>query len=312
MESDLVLSTFLVAWLAAAVRLAGPLLLSALGEIFAERSGILNVGIEGTMLIGAVASYLVALQTGSPVMGLLAAMLAGLAASLFLAWMYVSVQANQVVVGIIFNILALGLASYFYRLFMGGVSGPQKIVMFEPIAIPFLSEIPLLGPILFRHTVFLYAVMLLVPVAGFVLYRTKLGLRLRAVGENPRAASTAGISVSAMRYVGVLISGAAAGAAGSYLILAQVGLFRETIIAGQGFIALAIVIFGRWNPYKAALAALVFGAADALQLSLQLFQVGLPPQLLLALPYLLTVIAMSGLLGKANQPDALMMPYRRE
>ncbi|WP_315926633.1 ABC transporter permease [Mesorhizobium sp. SP-1A] len=312
METDLVSSTFLVAWLAAAVRLAGPLLLSALGEIFAERSGVLNVGIEGTMLIGAIASYLAALATGSPIIGLLAAILAGVVVSLFLAWMYVTVQANQVVVGIIFNILALGLASYFYRLAMGGVTGPQKIAMFEPVALPFLSGIPLLGPILFNHTALLYAVMLLVPVAGFVLYRTKLGLRLRAVGENPRAASTAGISVSRMRYVGVLVSGAAAGAAGAYLILAQVGLFRETIVAGQGFIALAIVIFGRWDPYKAALAALVFGAADALQLSLQLFHVGLPPQLLLSLPYLLTVLAMSGLLGKAHQPEALMTSHRKE
>lgn len=312
MEFDLLSSTFLVAWLAASVRLAGPLLLTALGELFAERAGVLNIGIEGIMLLGALASYLAAWQTGIIWFGVLAGIIVGIVSGTFLAWMYVTVRASQVVVGIIFNILALGLASYIYRLALGQVSGPQTVTMFKTMPVPVLSEIPFLGPVLFNHSLPVYLTAILVLVAGYVLYHSKFGLKLRAVGENPHAADTAGINVSTMRYFGVLISGAAAGAAGAYLVLAQVGQFRESIVAGQGFIALAIVIFGRWSPYKAALAALVFGAADALQLSLQLFQVDVPPQILLSLPYALTIIAMSGIIGKANQPEAFMIPFKRE
>jgi len=312
MGEGFVLSVFLVAWLSSAVRLAAPLLLAALGETFAERSGVLNIGIEGTMLLGAIASYLATLWTGSPWIGLLAAVLVGLFSNVFLAWMYVHVRANQVVVGIIFNILALGIASYTYRLGMSDVTGPQKAEMFEPMAVPLLSGIPVVGPIFFNHTILLYLTVALVAVASFALYRMRFGLQLRAAGENPRAASAAGIDIVRMRYVGVLLSGAAAAAAGAYLVLVQVGLFRETIVAGQGFIALAVVIFGRWDPWKAALAAFIFGAADALQLSLQLFQIGLPPQLLISIPYIVTIVAMSGMLGKTYQPEALMAAWRRE
>jgi general nucleoside transport system permease protein len=305
-------SAFFITWLATGIRLAGPVLLAALGEIFDELSGVLNVGIEGTILLGALASFLITYFSGNPWLGLLAAILVGLASNLFLAWMYVDVKASQVVVGIIFNTLALGIASYTYRAVLGEQSRPQKVVMFQALDIPGLSNLPFLGPILFRHNILVYITVALVFVAGFVLYRTKFGLKLRAVGEHPRAADTAGVNVFRMRYIGVLLSGAAAGLAGAYLMLGQVGIFRDTIVSGRGFIALAIVIFGRWNPYKAALAALAFGAADALQLSLQIFSFNIPPQVLLSLPYVLTVLAMSGLLGKAIQPATLLTPYKKE
>jgi ABC-type uncharacterized transport system permease subunit len=311
MLDEFVISSFVVTWLAASVRLAGPLLLTALGEIFAERSGVLNVGIEGTILIGALAAYLVTHHTGSPWLGFASAILAGTFVNLFLAWMYVTVCANQVVVGIVFNIFALGAASYGYRLAMGSASNPELITMFANVHIPYLSEIPIVGPILFSHSVLLYVTVAAVIAAEFLLFRTRFGLNVRAVGENPHAAASAGISVTGIRYAGVLLSGAGAGAAGGYLVLAQIGLFRDTIVVGQGFIALAIVIFGRWRPVYAACAALAFGAADALQLSLQLFAFDLPPQLLLSLPYVLTIIAVSGLIGRAAQPAALMEPYRR-
>lgn len=310
MLDDFVLTSFLVTWLAASVRLAGPLLLTALGEIYAERSGVLNVGIEGTILVGALAAYLVTHATGSPWLGFAAAILAGMLVNVFLAWMYVTVQANQVVVGIVFNVLALGVASYGYRLTLGSASNPELIPMIGAFAIPLLSDIPIIGPIFFSQSILLYVTIATVVLAEFVLFRTRFGLNVRAVGENPHAAANAGISVVAIRYVGVLLSGAGAGAAGGYLVLAQIGLFRDTIVVGQGFIALAIVIFGRWRPIYAAFAALAFGAADALQLSLQLFSFDLPPQLLLSLPYVLTVIAVSGLIGRASQPAALMEPYR--
>ena len=270
-------TAFLITWLAAAIRLAGPVLLAALGELFAERSGVLNLGIEGTILLGALTSYLTSIHTGSPWLSLLAAALTGLAASLFLAWMYVTVRASQVVVGLVFNVLALGIAATVYRRTLAHAN-PAPITMFQPVHLGRLSDIPLLGPILFGQTLLLYLTLALVLLATAILFRTRFGLALRAAGENPRAADAAGISVPRMRYLGTLISGAAAGLAGGYLITAQVGIFRDSVVAGQGFIALGIVIFGRWTPLKLALAALVFGACDALQLSLQLTGTKLPPR----------------------------------
>lgn len=309
---DFALDAFLAGWLAASVRLAGPLLLAALGEIFAQRSGVLNIGIEGTMLLGALAAYLVTWQTGGLWFGIAAALCAGLLAGVFLAFMYVTVRASQVVVGIIFNILALGIASYGYRLALGGVSGVQTTPMFAEVPVPYLADLPILGDMLFNHSVPLYLTAMLAALAWFMLHRTAFGLNLRSVGENPRAADTAGIDVGAYRYAAVLISSAGAALAGAYLVLALVGQFRETIVAGQGFMALAIVIFGRWDPARATVAAIVFGAADSLQLTLQMYDVGVPPQLLLSLPYVLTIIAMSGIVMRADEPEALQQPYLRE
>lgn len=306
-------SAFLVTWLTASVRLAGPVLLAALGETFSERGGVLNLGIEGTILLGALASFLVSLFTGMTWMALLVAMLVGIVASIFLACIYVTVKASQVVAGLVFNVLALGIVSVVYRKAPGDSALPESIAMFHPVHIPFLTNLPLIGPVLFGQSILLYVTLALVAVAQFVLFRTNFGLALRACGENPAAADAAGISVDAIRYMGVLISGATAGMAGAYLVLAQVGLFRESIVSGQGFIALAIVIFGRWNPLKAAGAALVFGACDALQLSLQIFGTRIPSQFLLALPYVVTILAISGLFGsKAVQPAALMSPYIKD
>lgn len=304
-------AAFFLTWLAAAVRLAGPVLMASLGEIFAERSGVLNIGIEGAVLLGALGSYLTAVYSGSTGLGFLAGGLSGMIVGLPLAFLYIHARASQVVVGIVFNILAGGIAGYVYELVLGHASSPT-IQMLDPIQLPFLSDLPGLGPVLFRQPLPLYLTLVLVAVAQIVLFRTRFGLSLRAVGENPRAAHAAGIHVLRMRTIGVLLSCGAAGLAGGYLVTAQIGLFRDNIVSGQGFIALAIVIFGRWSPVKAMVAAFVFGAADALQLSLQLFQSALPAQLLLALPYLLTILAMSGLVGKAVQPGALTIPYQKE
>jgi ABC-type uncharacterized transport system permease subunit len=289
------LSAFVVTWLTASLRLAGPVLLAALGETFAEQSGVLNLGIEGTILLGALTGFLVSYYTGMIWISLLAAVLVGITANTFLAWMYVTVRASQVVAGLVFNVLALGVASAVYRKALGNSAVPESIAMFQPLHIPFLGKLPVIGPVLFGQTILFYLTIALAFLAHFVLFRTNFGLALRASGENPAAADSAGISVYRMRYAGTLISGAAAGMAGGYLVLAQVGLFRESIVSGQGFIALGIVIFGRWNPLKATVAAIVFGACDALQLSLQIFGAHVPPQLLLALPYIVTILAISGL-----------------
>jgi general nucleoside transport system permease protein len=308
-----ILSAFVVTWLSASLRLAGPVLLAALGETFAEQSGVLNVGIEGTILLGALASFLVTLYTGALWLSVLVAGLIGVTANIFLAWMYVTVRASQVVAGLVFNVLALGIASTVYRKTLGNSAVPESIAMFQPLHIPWIGNLPVIGPVFFGQSILFYLTIALAFVAHFVLFRTNFGLALRASGENPAAADSAGISVPRMRYAGTLISGAAAGMAGAYLVLAQVGVFRESIVSGQGFIALGIVIFGRWHPLKATVAALVFGACDALQLSLQIFGTRLPPQLLLALPYVVTILAISGLFGgKAVQPAALMTPYVKE
>jgi simple sugar transport system permease protein len=307
------MSAFVVAWLTASLRLAGPVLLAALGETFAEQSGVLNIGIEGTILLGALASFLTSYYTGMIWLSLLVAVLVGIAANSILAWMYVTVRASQVVAGLVFNVLAVGVASTVYRKALGNSALPESITMFQPLHIPILSNLPGIGPALFSQTILFYLTIALAFIAHFILFRTNFGLALRASGENPAAADSAGISVQRMRYAGTLISGAAAGMAGGYLVLAQVGLFRETIVSGQGFIALGIVIFGRWHPLKATLAAMVFGACDALQLSLQIFGTHIPPQLLLALPYIVTILAISGLFGgKAVQPAALMTPYVKD
>jgi len=303
---------FVTTWLAAGVRLAMPVLLAALGEIFNERAGILNVGIEGIMLIGSLAGFLGSYHTGSPWLGALSGAVAGLLVGLLLAWIFVTIQVDQVVVGITFNILALGLTSLIYRMAFGVTTVPASAKMFVTLNIPFLSEIPILGSVLFRHHAMVYVTLLLVFVSGFVIFKTKLGLKIRAVGEHPRAADTAGISVTRIRYLCVTMASTAAGLAGAVLVLGQIGVFRDNITAGRGFIALAIVIFGQWNPYIALAAAVSFGTADALAMSLQLFETPIPPQFLLMLPYLLTALVMSGLIAKAVAPAALLQPYTRE
>lgn len=303
---------FITTWLAAAMRLTGPLLLASLGELYSERSGVLNVGIEGTILLGALAAYLGSIWTGSPWIGVLFAIVIGILVNVFLAWMYVIVKASQVVVGIIFNVLALGFAAYSFRALMGDVPQIISAPMLPEVSIPYLRDIPIIGRMFFEQSVMLYITFVLALIAGFVLYQTRFGLNMRAVGENPKAAASAGTDVVRMRIIGVLISGFGAGLAGAYFVLVQIGVFRETIVQGRGFIALGIVILARWNPYFAIAAAFGFAAMDALPLSLQLLDLNIPPQLLVALPYLLTILAVSGLLGRSRNPEALMVPYDQE
>ena len=309
----LMTSAFLITWLAASLRLSGPVLLAALGETFAECSGVLNVGIEGTILLGALASFLTDYVTGMVWISLLAAMLTGIVFNLLLAWMYVTVRASQVVVGLVFNVLAAWHCRYRLSPRAGRIRRPDERGHVSPSSYSVVERSSFARPVFFGQAILLYLTLGLVLIAHLVLFRTRFGLALRAAGENPSAADAAGISVARMRYIGVLIGGATAGMAGAYLVLAQIGLFRESIVSGQGFIALGIVIFGRWNPAKAALAALVFGACDALQLSLQLGGASVPPQLLASLPYIVTILAISGLFGgKAIQPAALMIPYAKD
>jgi simple sugar transport system permease protein len=265
------------------------------------------------MLLASLTGFVASYYSDSALVGTLAGVLTGILASLFLGWIYISVRASQVVVGFIFNIFVFGLTTLGYRVAFGLTTVAPQARIFSAIAIPILSDIPFVGPVFFEHHILVYITGPLVVAFGVLLYRTKLGLTIRAVGEHPRAADTAGIKVSRIRYICMAIAGGMQGLAGASLVLGQLGIFRDNVTAGRGFIALAIVIFGRWNPYIALGAAFVFGAADALAMSLQLVGSPIPPQFLLMLPYVVASVAMSGLVGgKIFAPACLGQSYERE
>ena len=309
---DILTLTFLVSLLASGVRLATPLLLAALGETIAERSGVLNIGIEGVMLIGALVGYLATVFSGNPWVGALAALGAGVVASALHAYLSAFVAADQIISGLATNLLALGLATFAMRAVFGLTSSPEQAMTFAPLALPVLSGIPVVGEVLFTQHPWVYISWLLVPVCYVALSRTASGLEITAVGENPLAAEAAGVSVQKVRFLSVLAGGALAGLAGMTLPLSQLGLFREGMVAGRGFIAIAIVTLGRWSPLGVLGGALLFGVADALQFRLQTAGLDeyIPNQALFAAPYVLALIVVATNAGKRTMPTKLAEPYR--
>ena len=302
---------FLVSLISSAVRLAVPILLPALGEIYSERAGIINLGLEGLMLMGALAGFAGAYFSGSIWVGILLGILVGMLVNLIMAYWSVTLGANQVIAGFAITIIGGGLSIFLYRLIFGTQSIPPSVTPMAPLAVPLLSEIPYLGPTFFQHSPLVYLAYFLVLVASIVLYKTKFGLTVRAVGENPAAVDTRGISVYQIRYLTLLISGATAGLAGAFLSVGSQGLFIPNMSAGRGFIALAIAVLARWNPAHAVWASLLFGGAYALQLRLQIMEAPVPHQLLLALPYLITLIVLMGASRSTGAPAALGIPYFR-
>jgi simple sugar transport system permease protein len=286
-------------------------LLTALGEIFTERAGILNLGLEGTMLMGALSGFLGAFLTGNLWVGVLAGMLTGILFGLLMGFMSVTVKANQVVAGLGITILGSGLSTLLFRLAFGLRTTPPTLKIFPPAPIPLLSQIPIVGPVLFEHNVLVYLALVLTPIASFVLYRTRFGLVIRAVGESPDAVDTRGISVSWVRYTSLIIGGALAGLGGSYLVLGSLGLFWTQMTAGRGFIAIAVVVFSKWDPTRALLGAWVFGLASAVQISLQTLRVPIASELLLMLPYVITIIVLISVSRRAEFPSAFAVPYYR-
>lgn len=292
------------------VPLAIPLLLASLGEIFAEKSGVINVGIEGMMLAGALAGFAGSYSSHNPFLGAACAAVAGMLLALLLALLSIRLRADQVVVGTAINILALGLTGVFARALFQNANA--SATSFPTLAIPGLHRLPVIGEALFAQNALGYLAWLLVPACWLFLYRTRPGLRLRAAGEYPEAADGAGVSVSLVRTAAVLWGGALAGIAGAFLSIGYTNGFVENMSAGRGFIALAVVILGRWNPIGALGAALLFGLASALQFQFQASTVRFPYQFFLALPYLLTLLALlfrSRL--QARPPAALGEPYER-
>lgn len=303
------LTLVLQAVLAATWRLATPLIYAAIGEVYTERAGVLNIGLEGVMLMGAFAGFAGTFYTGSLAAGLLAAVISGVVNGLIFALFTVTIKANQIVVGAAFNMIGLGITGFLYRaLFVGKAQG---INAFPPLKIPFLSDLPFVGEILFDHNVMVYATIVLVLVAGFVLYRTAFGLSIRSVGEHPRAADTVGINVSQMRYISIIIGTVLTAIGGAYLTLAHTNQFVEGLTTGRGFIALAVVVFGRWSPKGAFWASLLFGLFFALQLRLQaMADLAIPYQFLQALPYLATLVVLISLRHRSAAPKALGVPYK--
>jgi len=295
--------------LGATLRIATPILLAALGEAIVEKAGILNLGIEGTMLLAAFAGFVAAQASGSLFVGLAAAILMAVLLSLLMALLTVTLGLNQHVSGLGITLLAGGLALYLFRIIYGGVTTPPALEhSFAKLSI-FTGT--MLEPVFSQYGLSYFA-LLLVPVIAFLINKTSFGLRLRAVGENPEAADMAGLNVYKIRYQALILGGALMGLAGAYLSLAQLGAFTHGLVNGRGWIAIAIVIFGNWQASKVLSGALLFGFLEALQLRLQAEGIALPYEALLALPYLITILVLALAGRNASYPKALLKPYKRE
>ena len=294
------------------LRLSVPLVFAAVGGVISERSGVYNIALEGIMLGGAFGAAVGAFLFEDAFAGLAFGIGTGMLAASILAVLGVLLGVNQIVTGIAINLLVVGLTAFLSRVVFGAQANTLKLDGFRQIDIPMLSEIPVVGPVLFGQDFLVYAMYAIVPIAYALLFHSSWGLKVRAVGENPRAADTAGISVNRTRVTCVLISGALAGMAGCHLVLSQVFLFSENMSAGKGFIALAAVILGRWNPVGALMACVLFGFFDALQLRLQFMNPEIPFQIFVALPYVVSILALIGIVGRPQPPAAAGSHYRRE
>jgi simple sugar transport system permease protein len=307
-------SVFVIALLKGMVRIATPVLLAALGELVTERSGILNLGIEGIMLTGALTGFLATYSSGSLWVGLLAAAASGIVMGALMAFMASTLRLDQVVSGLALNLLASGITFYWFRVAFKdvGTQNLPNVKIFEAIRIPLLSQIPILGEVLFNQHFLTYLAVVLVAGIWFFLHKTRLGLQVRSTGENPRAVDMKGLSVGWHQYGATCFGGMMAALGGSFLTLASAGMFIPEIQSGRGWIAIALVIFGNWIPHRILLGALFFGLIDSWQIQMQAYGFRLPYQLLLALPYLLTILALVTARGRSREPLSLGVPYSRE
>ncbi len=306
--SDLFTLPVLLGIIVSGIRLATPYLFAAIGETFAQTSGVLNLGVEGIMLMGAFSGFYVATNTGSLWLGLLAAALVGLAMGLLMAVVSVTLQAEQGISGIGLSLFGLGLSSLLFEKTMSSI---VAINGFQPIRIPILGSIPYIGDTFFDHNILVYAAFLMVPIGAYVLNHTTLGLKIRAVGQNPQAADSLGISVAKIRYLTVSFGGIMAGIAGASLTLALIDLFQENMTNGMGYIAVALVYFGGWRPLGVLGGSLLFSFVNAFQLWLQVKGVKIPSNVALMMPYILTILALAFAANRARQPAALDKPFER-
>ncbi len=310
--SDFISVIFISGLIGAMMRMATPIIFATLGEILSERAGVLNLGIEGIMLMGAMTGFLVTFSSGSVWLGVLAAAGIGMILALLMAFLAVYLGLSQHVSGLGITLFSTGLAMFIYRLHFGSPTVPPIIQPFKQISLPILSKIPLIGPGLFTQYSLTYIAWILVLVLWILLYKTNLGLKIRTVGENPVVADTVGVDVTRTRTLCLVAGGALMGIGGAFLTLAHQNMFLIDVIGGRGWVAIAMVIFGNWNPVKGALGALLFGLMDGLQLRLQTVGIAIPFHIFLMIPYLLTIFALISVSRSASVPAALLKPYRRE
>jgi simple sugar transport system permease protein len=303
---------FISGLIGAMMRMATPIIFATLGEILSERAGVLNLGIEGIMLMGAMTGFLVAFSSGSVWLGVLAAAGVGGILALLMAFLAVYLGLSQHVSGLGITLFSTGLAMFIYRLYFGSPTVPPIVEPFKQISLPVLSGIPVIGPGLFTQYSLTYVAWILVPVMSILLYKTKVGLKIRTVGENPVVADTVGVNVNLTRTLCLVGGGALMGIGGAFLTLAHQNMFLIDVIGGRGWVAIAMVIFGNWDPVKGTIGALIFGLLDGLQLRLQSVGVAIPFHIFLMIPYLLTIIALISVSRRAAVPAGLLKPYRRE
>ncbi|MBX3064510.1 MAG: ABC transporter permease [Anaerolineae bacterium] len=295
---------------ATCLRLATPYVFAAIGEMFGQRSGVLNLGVDGIMLMGAFVAHYVVLQTGNLLLGVAAALAVGLLLGLVMAFINVTLKAEQGISGIGMYLFGLGMSEL---LFQNLVGTPRSVSGFPALNIPILSDIQVLGlgQIFFRHNLLVYVAFALVPISAWVLNRTPLGLMIRAVGQNPQAADAMGINVSRVRYMTVSFGGMMAGLAGASLSIALLNVFQQNLTSGLGFIAIALVYFGRWRPYGVLLGALLFSFVNALQLQINAIGSNIPSEFAVMAPYVITIIALVFASKQTEKPTALTKPFER-
>lgn len=304
--------TFIQELLLSTVRMATPILIVSLAELYSERAGLVNIGLDGIMAFGSLIGFLVGYSTGNPYMGVLAGAIGGVLINMIYAFCVIHLGAEQIVYGMAINIFAPAIASFIYKIYFGInlalIQGP----LMEAVPIPLLCNIPVLGKVLFNHTPIVYFTYLMVPITAIFLNKTKAGLNFKAVGEFPKAAESLGIHVIKQKYIACIICGALAGIGGAYLTTSYINTYSDGVVSGRGFIALSAVIFGRWMPGGVLFAALLFGFADAMQLRMQVMSPDTPYQLLAMIPYLCTLFALAFFGIKKAGPKANGKPYFRE
>jgi simple sugar transport system permease protein len=304
------LQNFITALLSAGLIAGVPLLLAALGETLAERAGLLNLGLEGMLLLGAFGGFYVALNSHSILAGLVAGALLGLILGLLFGFLTITLQVDQVIVGLGLTIFAGGLTGFLFRN-LYGQRFPTLAVSSQKVVIPILSDIPVIGPAFFNQQLLVYLTWMLVIVFAFILERTRFGLEVRAAGENPLAADAAGVNVYQTRYLAILIGGTMAGLGGAFLSVGDLNFFVPGMTVGQGFIAIAIAMLGKWQPYRVFIGAVLFGILRSLANGLQIIGIDVQPEFILMLPYLGIIVALVLLAGRTSLPAALGIPYQR-
>jgi ABC-type uncharacterized transport system permease subunit len=314
MIEKLLQATIVVSILYSMIRLATPILYAALGELISERSGVMNMGLEGTMLTAAFIGFLVAEKTGSLPLAIVIASLSGGMISLILAFMTITLGVDQIITGLALNLLASGGTLFWFRMDYAqtNLENTPLVEFLKPVNIPFLSGLPYLGKIVFSHNILTYLVFLLVPVVWFFLYKTSYGLKIRSLGENPKAADMTGTKVKKNRYIAVIIGGLLAGLGGAFVSIGSVERFFPDMTAGKGWLAIVIVIAGNWKPGRILLATLIFSFLDAFQLQVQSIGVHFPYQVLLAFPYIVAIIALISGRARSEAPESLGVTYQRD